>query len=692
VAIADNDDPAFRTDSTHETATTGNPFTFSIEVIDNIEVQDVWVVYQYGSGAPVNVTLSSLDDLVWKLVMDVEHTVSDLTYTFGTEDTSGNVATTLGGTVDILDNDVPTFSDDLTPVLGTTGDTFTFSVIVSDNIGVDVVHLVYRFGSEAVSNVTMIEGSNDEWAFEIDIPADMVEPVHYRFEVADTSGLWNGTIDQTVDVWDNDLPVLEMDNTPDEGTTGDPLTFSPLVTDNIGVEAVWVEYQYGDGALENISLAISGGDVWEATMTLTDTPEDINYRVVIQDISGNIYWGPFGTIDVIDDDLPGIVEDLTNATATTGDPLELIVNVSDNIGIDGVTVTYAFGDDAPSFAAMDLDGDLFTLVINVPSDSVEALTYAFTVRDLADNALEGPEMEVVVVDNDRPTITYEHSVSEAVKGVPLTLPVLCEDNIGVEGLFIVCRFGDGAESNVSAMGDVELNVPRHPEGDLRFHLEAVDEAGNWVMTEEYTMTLVNVLPSVSGITTWDVTESMDAQLDLGPHISDPNDILITMTCSDDTVAVKGLVLKVRHNKVVADRTVTLTLSDGEDETEVTLTIHVVNVNDQPVIKSFLPADGTKYKKGKTIVFTIDVSDEDGDDLIITWKDKDKVLGTGSPFEHSKLGKGKRTITVVVDDGTDVVEDSFVVVVKEEKGTPGPGLVAAIAAVVLAGLVQVRRRD
>ncbi|MCK5413852.1 MAG: hypothetical protein KAJ35_00570, partial [Thermoplasmata archaeon] len=121
-------------------------------------------------------------------------------------------------------------------------------------------------------------------------------------------------------------------------------------------------------------------------------------------------------------------------------------------------------------------------------------------------------------------------------------------------------------------------------------------------------------------------------------------------------------------------------------------IHVVNVNDQPVIKSFLPADGTKYKKGKTIVFTIDVSDEDGDDLIITWKDKDKVLGTGSPFEHSKLGKGKRTITVVVDDGTDVVEDSFVVVVKEEKGTPGPGLVAAIAAVVLAGLVQVRRRD
>ena len=47
--------------------------------------------------------------------------------------------------------------------------------------------------------------------------------------------------------------------------------------------------------------------------------------------------------------------------------------------------------------------------------------------------------------------------------------------------------------------------------------------------------------------------------------------------------------------------------------------------------------------------------------------------------------------MVLDDGTDVVEDSFFVIVKEEE-SPGPGLVAAIAAVVLAGLVMVRRRD
>ncbi len=56
-----------------------------------------------------------------------------------------------------------------------------------------------------------------------------------------------------------------------------------------------------------------------------------------------------------------------------------------------------------------------------------------------------------------------------------------------------------------------------------------------------------------------------------------------------------------------------------------------------------------------------------------------------------MGKGEHTVTVVVDDGTDQVEESFTVIVKREEESPGPGLVAAVAAVVLAGLARIRRR-
>ena len=86
-----------------------------------------------------------------------------------------------------------------------------------------------------------------------------------------------------------------------------------------------------------------------------------------------------------------------------------------------------------------------------------------------------------------------------------------------------------------------------------------------------------------------------------------------------------------------------------------------------------------------------MTDEDGDTLTINWKDGEEVLGTGSPFEWSKLGKGEHTITVVVDDGTDVVEDTFTVKVTEEEESPGFELAVALATLVLAGLVVRRRR-
>jgi hypothetical protein len=62
-----------------------------------------------------------------------------------------------------------------------------------------------------------------------------------------------------------------------------------------------------------------------------------------------------------------------------------------------------------------------------------------------------------------------------------------------------------------------------------------------------------------------------------------------------------------------------------------------------------------------------------------------AMGTGSPLQVMRKS-GERVITVVVDDGTDQVEESFTVIVKKEEGSPGFGLVFGLAAVVLDGLI------
>ncbi len=68
-----------------------------------------------------------------------------------------------------------------------------------------------------------------------------------------------------------------------------------------------------------------------------------------------------------------------------------------------------------------------------------------------------------------------------------------------------------------------------------------------------------------------------------------------------------------------------------------------------------------------------------------------IICAGYRVHPEVQAEREHTITVVVDDGTDLVEDGFVIEVKEEEGSPGPDLVVILAAVVLAALVRVRQR-
>ena len=76
----------------------------------------------------------------------------DLNYIIWANDTSSNLSTSAMRVVKVVDNDMPILVTDLTPTSGTTGDQFTFTVEVMDNVGIGQIdEIVLNDASNSVN-------------------------------------------------------------------------------------------------------------------------------------------------------------------------------------------------------------------------------------------------------------------------------------------------------------------------------------------------------------------------------------------------------------------------------------------------------------------------------------------------------------------------------------------------------------
>ncbi len=698
-----DDAPPELYDRTPFNATTGDGFMITINATDSLGVSNVSVEFWFADASPrtnVSMALSSgsVTNGTWVHNVTIAPSSTEpLRYFIHAMDLMDLTVVSRTRIVNVLDNDPPLFGYDSTPSSVLVGDELAFHVSVRDNIDLVIVSVEYWYGDTGPPTRVSMTPLGDQWTHTVTVPSDSVEILHYIFHARDSANLTAMTPVKDIEITDDELPVIGEDHTPAEATTGEGLAFSVEVFDNVEIGEVLIIYFYGEGVTSNVSLAPGTGDLWTGILTIEHTLEDLYYLIVVQDTYGNVMESPVWMVDVIDNDPPEIVVDMTQQSTTTSEPFVVLVTVRDNIGIASVKAVYSFGEAGSLTTALVKhhdggDTDTYRLEIFPPTDTLGPLSYHFLVEDLYGVRVTGHERKVTVVDDIPPTIFYEDELAKALKGLPLTLEFEVDDNIGIASMHIVYWFGEQGPKNHTIPHDspFELAIPRHSEGTLHFHFAAVDWAGNWATTEEFSVGLINVPPEIDDLPTWDVLEETDAEFDLAPYVTDPNDE-VTVSCSDASITIVNMVLMLRHDAAVPDRTVLLTFLDGEDQTDADLTIHVVNVNDPPEIQTVSPEDGSKFQSGEKVTFNLDVSDEDLDELTVTWKDGDTILGTGETIVYSKLKTGTRTITVTVDDGTDKVEQSFTIKVTEEEGSPGPGLVAALAAVVLAVLVQVRRR-
>ncbi|MDG6224259.1 MAG: PQQ-binding-like beta-propeller repeat protein [Candidatus Thermoplasmatota archaeon] len=478
ISIFDNDRPTFGTDSTPSSGTTGESLTFSISVSDNIGVSSVFVEYWFGSGSHTNVSMSGSGPYTYQITI-LSSSTDTLHYIFHAVDTSGNWAHTSQKNVTITDNDKPTFGTDSTPSSGTTGDSFTFSISVSDNIDVSSVNVEYWFGSGSHTNVSM--SGSGPYTYQITILSSSTDTLHYIFHAVDTSGNWAHASQKDVTITDNDKPTFGTDNTPSSGTTGDPFTFNISVTDNIGVSSVFVEYWFGTGEHDNVSMNGSRAYIFQITMPSNST-DTLHYIFHAVDGFGN--WNDTIQKDVLvsDNDRPVFGTDATPGSARTGEEFTFSIMAWDNIAISFIYLEYRFGTGDHNNVSMEESGP-YTYRITIPSNSTDTLHYLFIAVDQSGNWANTLEMDVIITDEERPTFGSDDTSHSGTTGDPFTFSISVTDNIGVSSVFVEYWFGTGEHYNESMNGwgpyTYQITISSHSTETLHYIFHAVDGSGNW---------------------------------------------------------------------------------------------------------------------------------------------------------------------------------------------------------------------
>ena len=372
--------PIFDTDSTPIMGKTGESFTFSITVSDAAEIQFVYVEYWFGSGIPSNMTMLGTGPYTLTITIPSDSTDA-LHYIFHAVEDKGYWVETMQKNVIIIDDEKPKFGIDSTPLNGTTGDIFRFNIVVTDNIKIEYVSVEYWFGSSIPSNITM--SGSVVFTYEISIPRDSIELLHYLFHASDSSGNLIETLKRNVIISDNDKPIFGKDLTPGSESMGIDIVISIEVTDNIGINSVMVEYWFGSGAHSNRSMSGPFSNEYIITIPNDSTDVLLQYIFHASDISGLWNTTESRTIVLIDFESP-VIQLVDDITIYLGQPIQVDLIATDNVGIseyiwDNAPVSYS----ESTLSGIPTETGIFTVSVKVIDFSGNDASLSFIITILS---------------------------------------------------------------------------------------------------------------------------------------------------------------------------------------------------------------------------------------------------------------------------------------------------------------------
>jgi hypothetical protein len=401
----------------------------------------------------------------------------DIPYSVSFMDGAGNLNSTLVTMINIagVDNEAPTYTWILQPIASTTGE----SVLVSLSAIDDSAVVYYKIEIDGVLYDLTKDG--DYYNYTIDIPSDSLTDIVYKVIFKDTADNQNVTLETTLTITDNDDPTNLIDNSDPSATTGDLFTFVFDASDNIGLAEAEIFYWFGTGTASSEVISGSGPFTYSITVP-SDSLDELHYYVVIEDAAGIELIGSTVDVTVTDNDIPFGITDTSDTTATTGDDFILNVNANDNIGIVELEIYYWFGDGEETNISLTGSGP-FTHTISLPGDSTDTLHYYFVFIDAADNELIGSQVDVTLVDDDKPTISNDQTDLSGEDGKEFTFQIDASDNVGITQVRVAYWFGEDASQKqfitlTDDNGTYSGSFTPAEIGSLNYYFEVTDSAGN----------------------------------------------------------------------------------------------------------------------------------------------------------------------------------------------------------------------
>ena len=410
--------------------------------------------------------------------------------------------------ITVSDIEGPVFTEDNCDDVGFTGCKFHIIIGVEDNVLVTGVNMEYYFGNRTPISkpLTLYDypppGSLYSHYTTISVPLTSIDPLTYRFNATDPSSNWNVTEYVSVPIYDKRPPNLKDEDSDETAYTGETFHIKADINDNIQLDSVWVRTFVSGiglpGEWNNNSMTFIE-DRWVYDLSLSEHSQYLEYQYIFKDIFSN--WGSFSALsrDVVDNDPPQIIEDLTNENGYMRKEFNFRIRIEDNIGIAGAEAIYNYrGHGNQTLELRYNNENIWSDEIFIPETPLSSqLYYQIRYWDTSGNTRKTSPRSVGIIDSVLPTY-IDLTNDNPTTGDPFNFRFEINDNFyvnSVEGYFEIpsIDYKNYFGNNSAWDSHYELNqfvkIPENAYGKMRYWLVIEDAYSDEVEIQTPTVTL-----------------------------------------------------------------------------------------------------------------------------------------------------------------------------------------------------------